>query len=119
MPNGSAAGPAAQASEQQKEEAAALADITGFVAGLQDAPGISLAAELPEELLSAVAALRALAARCAKAARKAAVTPEAAAQHRCLLSHQFSTLVMRMSGHCSMHSLSRASYGGPWQQTAL
>ncbi len=83
-PNGGAGGPPAQASEQRREEAAALADITGFVATLQNSPGVSLAAELPEELLAALAALRALAARCSKAARKAAAAPEAAAQHRCV-----------------------------------
>lgn len=44
--------------------------------------GVSLAAELPEELLSAVGALRALAGKALKASQKAGVTPEAAAQHR-------------------------------------
>lgn len=44
--------------------------------------GVSLAAELPEELLSAVTTLRALAARADKGARKADAAPEAAAQQR-------------------------------------
>ena len=48
--------------------------------------GLSLAAELPEELLTAVSALRALAAKASKASQKAGVTPEAAAQQRCAMS---------------------------------
>ena len=43
---------------------------------------MSLAAELPEELLSAVTTLRALAARADKGARKADAAPEAAVQQR-------------------------------------
>ena len=49
--------------------------------------GISMAAELPEELLSAVEALKALAARADKAVRKAGCGAEAASQHRCFLPH--------------------------------
>lgn len=44
--------------------------------------GVTLAAELPEELLAAVATLRALATRATKAARKPEASPEAAAQQR-------------------------------------
>ncbi|KAK9903496.1 hypothetical protein WJX75_007153 [Coccomyxa subellipsoidea] len=63
-------------------EDAALRDVTQFLAQMQDSKGVSLAAELPEELLSAVTTLRALAARADKGARKADAAPEAAAQQR-------------------------------------
>lgn len=44
--------------------------------------GVALAAELPEELLSAITALRGLAARADKEARKPGTAAEAAAQQR-------------------------------------
>ena len=86
-----------------------------------------MAAELPEELLSAVEALRALAARADKAARKEGCTAEAASQHRCLHMHRqwpsllwpqpLLVLVGCLQWPCGIRSLpcTRAGRLPPWQ----